>query len=157
MEAMNSGIDREDIVEILQPFKGGSADLIPVLQEIQEKYGYIPRQSIQPISETLRVFPSQIQGVVTFYAQFSLTPRGKNIVRICRGTACHVRGGKSILKVAQQQLGIGEGETREDMTFTLETVACLGTCFLAPAMMVNRNYFGKLVPHHVKSIFREYE
>jgi NADH:ubiquinone oxidoreductase subunit E len=157
VDGKDSEIKVEEIAEIIQPFEGGSADLIPVLQAIQEKYGYIPRQSIQPISETLRVFPSQVQGVVTFYAQFSLTPRGKNIVRICRGTACHVRGGKSILKVAQQQLEIGEGETREDMKFTLETVACLGTCFLAPAMMVNRNYFGKLVPHHVKSIFREYE
>jgi len=156
MEGKDFQIRREDIDEILQGFKGGSVDLIPVLQAIQDKYGYIPRESIQPVSDALHIFPSQVQGVVTFYAQFSLTPRGKNIVKICRGTACHVRGGKSILKVAQQQTGIGDGETSEDMKFTLETVACLGTCFLAPAMMVNRNYYGKLVPHHVQSILREY-
>ncbi len=156
MAGKDSEIKPEDIDEMLQGFEGVPADLIPVLQAIQEKYGYIPKESIQPISETLHVFPSQVQGVVTFYAQFSLTPRGKNIVRVCRGTACHVRGGKSILRVAQQQTGIGDGETSEDMKFTLETVACLGTCFLAPAMMVNRNYYGKLVPHHVQSILREY-
>lgn len=156
MAGKDSEIRPEDIDEMLQGFEGISADLIPVLQAIQEKYGYIPKESIQPISETLHVFPSQVQGVVTFYAQFSLTPRGKNIVRVCRGTACHVRGGKSILRVAQQQTGIRDGETSEDMKFTLETVACLGTCFLAPAMMVNRNYYGKLVPHHVQSILREY-
>ena len=131
--------------------------LIPVLQQVQEHYGYVPPATIRPIALALGLFPTEVQGVVTFYAQFSLTPKGRNIVRVCRGTACHVRGGKSILKVARQHLSIEDGETREDLKFTLETVACLGTCFLAPVMMVNRNYYGKLVPPQVQSILRQYD
>ena len=131
--------------------------LISVLQQVQEHYGYVPPQTIRPIALALGLFPTEVQGVVTFYAQFSFTPKGRNIVRVCRGTACYVKGGRSILKVAQQNLAIEDGETREDLKFSLETVACLGTCFLAPVMMVNRNYYGKLVPPQVQSILRQYD
>ena len=150
-------VDLGALQEILHGVKGKKDALIPVLQQVQETYGYIPPETISLIAKALRLFPTEVQGVVTFYAQFSLTPRGKNVVRICRGTSCHVRGGKSILRVAQQQLRITEGETREDLQFTLETVACLGTCFLSPVMMVNRNYYGKLVPSQIQSILGEYE
>jgi len=131
--------------------------LIPLLQKVQEEFGYIPPAAVQPIADSLSLFPSQAQGVITFYAQFSMEPRGRNIVRVCRGTACHVRGGRTILKAVKQNLGIDEGETRGDLKFTLETVACLGTCFLAPVMMVNRSYFGKLVSPKVRSILNQYE
>jgi NADH:ubiquinone oxidoreductase subunit E len=130
--------------------------LIPLLQDIQETLGYIPPESIENIAEALNLFPSQVQGVVTFYAGFSLKPKGKNVIRICRGTACHVKGGRSILRMMRKELGVDEGETSPDYQFTLETVACLGACFLAPAMMVNRTYFGKLSPGKVNSVLAQY-
>lgn len=142
---------------VISGFQGQKWGLIPLLQKVQEEFGYIPREAVEPIAEALNLFPSQVQGVVTFYSQFFTEPRGRNIVRVCRGTACHVRGGRTILKVVKQNLGIEEGRTTEDLKFTLETVACLGTCFLAPVMMVNRSYFGKLVPPKVQSIVKQYD
>lgn len=142
---------------VISGFQGQKWGLIPLLQRVQEEFGYIPRETVEPIAEALNLFPSQVQGVVTFYSQFFTEPRGRNIVRVCRGTACHVRGGRTILKVVKQNLGIEEGRTTEDLKFTLETVACLGTCFLAPVMMVNRSYFGKLVPPKVQSIVKQYD
>jgi NADH:ubiquinone oxidoreductase subunit E len=150
-------VDLTQLHRILSEAGRHKEALIPVLQQVQEHYGYVPPVTIRPIALALGLFPAEVQGVVTFYAQFSLTPRGKNFVRVCRGTACHVRGGKSILRVVQQQLGIAEGETREDLQYTLETVACLGACFLAPVMIVNKNYYGKLAPLKVQSILREYD
>lgn len=130
--------------------------MIPLLQQIQEEFGYIPEEGIRPIANALRLFPSQVQGVITFYAQFSLVPKGKYVIRVCRGTACHVKGGMSILRVLRHQLGIDEGETTPDYKFTLETVACLGACFLAPTMMINRIYYGRLSPPKISTILREY-
>lgn len=149
--------DLKELDSLLEKFSGGRESLIPLLQKVQEHYGYVPPETLERIARHLRVFPAEVQGVVTFYAQFSLTPKGRNIVRVCRGTACHVRGGRSILRVAEENLGISDGQTREDLRFTLETVACLGTCFLAPVMMVNRDYYGKLVPPQVQSILRQYD
>jgi len=145
------------VQKIIREYGERKWGLIPLLQRVQEEIGYIPKEAVEPIAESLRLFPSQVQGVISFYSQFSTEPRGRNIVRVCRGTACHVRGGRTILKVVQQNLGIQEGKTTEDLKYTLETVACLGTCFLAPVMMVNRSYFGKLVPPKVQSILRQYD
>ncbi len=130
--------------------------LIPLLQDVQEAFGYIPPESIDPIAEALNIFPSQVQGVITFYAGFSLEPKGKYVVKVCRGTACHVKGGRSILRLMKRELGLEEGETSPDYRFTLETVACLGACFLAPTMMVNRTYFGKLSPPKVTNVLSQY-
>ncbi len=149
--------DWKKVQEIIFQFRGLKWGLIPLLQKVQEELGYIPKEAVEPIAEVLNLFPSQVQGVITFYSQFFTEPRGRNIVRVCRGTACHVRGGRTILKVVKRNLGIEEGKTTEDFKFTLETVACLGTCFLAPVMMVNRSYFGKLVPPRVQSIIRQYD
>lgn len=142
---------------ILSQFEPRREFLIPILQRVQDTYGYVPPNQLEPIARYLGLFPAEVQGVVTFYAQFSLVPKGKHVVRVCRGTACHVRGGRSILKVAQKYLGIREGQTRDDLNFSLETVACLGTCFLAPVVMVDRNYYGRLVPPQVRSILDQYE
>ena len=144
------------LAEIINKYKGDSCSLIPLLQDIQETFGYIPPESIESIAEALRLFPSQVQGVITFYAGLSLVPKGKNIIRVCRGTACHVKGGRSILRVVKKELGLDEGETSTDNQFTLETVACLGTCFLAPTLMVNKTYFGKLSPPKVNAILTQY-
>jgi NADH:ubiquinone oxidoreductase subunit E len=148
--------DREQLMAIIEKHQGETWALIPLLQEIQETLGYIPPESIEPVAEALNLFPSQVQGVITFYAGFSLEPKGKYVVRVCRGTACHVKGGRSILRLIKRELGLDEGETDLEYRFTLETVACLGACFLAPAMMVNRTYFGKLSPPKVTTILAQY-
>lgn len=145
-------IRREDLDAILRDFEGKPSDLIPVLQAIQDQYGYIPREFVEPIAEGLHIFPSQVQGVMTFYAQFAMTPRGQNIVRVCRGTACHVRGGRGVLRVVRKTLGIEDGETSEDFKFTLETVACLGACALSPVMVVNKTYYGQMNPKRIETV-----
>jgi len=149
-------IDREQLKAIIDKYRGKTWALIPLLQEIQETAGYIPPELIEPVAEALNLFPSQVQGVITFYAGFSLEPKGKYVVRVCRGTACHVKGGRSILRLMQKELGLEEGETDPEYRFTLETVACLGACFLAPTMMVNRSYYGKLNPTKVTSVLAQY-
>ena len=148
--------DLKQVDEILSRYQDQKWPLIPLLQEVQDGIGYIPPEAIEPIARSTGLFPAQVQGVITFYEQFHTTPRGKNIVRVCRGTACHVRGGRTILKIVKQNLDIEEGETTPDMQFTLETVPCLGTCFLAPAMMINKDYFGKLAPPKVRNIIQQY-
>ena len=115
---------KEVLSKILEKNNSDKSALIPILQEIQEELGYIPSGAIEPVAEALRLFPSQVQGVITFYAQFYTTPRGKNIIRVCRGTACHVKGGRSILRIVKNELGIDDGETTEDLKFSMETVAC---------------------------------
>ena len=149
-------IDWGQLEAIIDKHRGETWALIPLLQDIQETLGYIPEESIEPIAEALNLFPSQVQGVISFYAGLSLKPKGKYVIRVCRGTACHVKGGRSILRFMKKEVGLDEGETSPDYQFTLETVACLGACFLAPAMMVNRAYFGKLSPSKVTSILAEY-
>jgi len=149
-------IDWGQLEGIIDKYMGKTWALIPLLQHIQETFGYIPQESIEPIAEALNLFPSQVQGVISFYAGFSLKPKGKYVLKLCRGTACHVRGGRSILRLMKKELGLDEGETSPDYQFTLETVACLGACALAPTMMVNRSYFGKLLPPKVTNILAEY-
>jgi NADH:ubiquinone oxidoreductase subunit E len=142
--------------EIFKKHLGEEGALIPVLQEAQEVYGYLPEVVLAAIGKQLHVSMSRIYGVVTFYAQFYLSPRGRHTVRVCRGTACHVRGGKSVLNTVKDMLGIEDGETTQDFNFSLETVACLGTCFLAPVMMVDRSYYGKLIPQKIAPIIKQH-
>jgi len=152
-----SSAEMDRVQKIILDYQNQRWGLIPLLQKVQEELGYIPADTLEPIADALHISPSQVQGVVTFYAQFSLVPRGKYVVRVCRGTACHVRGGRSILRVVKRELGIEEGETTPDFKYTLETVACLGACFLAPTMMVNRNYFGRLAPPKIRSILGQHQ
>jgi len=135
-------------------YKGG---LIPVLQEAQNIYGYLPKEVLQQIAKELKIPFSKVFGVCTFYAQFHLKPRGRNIIRVCLGTACHVRGGAKIFEAAQEALGVGQGGTTEDLKFTLETVACIGACGLSPCMMINDDTHGRLQPKQVAGIFETYE
>ena len=136
---------------------GVEANLIAVLQGVQESLGYLPRAAIEEISRRTGIPLSRIYGVITFYAQFYTEPHGRHTIRCCRGTACHVKGALRVLGVVERTLGITEGETTPDLMFYLETVACLGTCFLAPAMMIDDQYFGKLTPQRVESILRSYK
>ena len=149
-------MDWQKFSTILEKHQRQKWGLIPLLQKVQEVFGYIPPETIESIAETLNIYPSQVQGVITFYSGFSTEPKGKCILKVCRGTACHVKGGKSILRLIQKDLNLEEGETSPDYQFTLETAACLGACFLAPAMMVDREYYGKLNPIKVASVLGEH-
>ena len=131
--------------------------LIPLLQRIQGEFGYITPQSIPLIAASLGLFPSQVQAVISFYTQLYTQPRGRKVVRVCRGTACHVRGGKTILKLVRQHLGLEEGETSPDLEYTLETVACIGVCALAPNMVVGDHVHGHMNPKKVEQLFRNRE
>ena len=145
--------DLEQIDRIIADYQGRKWALVPLLHEIQEVVGYIPPEAIPRIARGLGLFPAQVQGVLTFYTQFYTAPRGKNIVRVCRGTACHVRGAKTILKLVKQHLGIEEGETTPDFDYTLETVACIGVCALAPNIVINKDTYGHMNPKKVARLF----
>ena len=147
-------------VEVQQCLAGLTADpavnLIGALQEMQETFGYLPRAALEGMGRRARIPLSRIYGVVTFYAQFYTEPHGRYTILCCRGTACHVRGAARVLDTVKQELGIDEGESTPDFMFYLETVACLGTCFLAPVMMIDSEYFGNLTPQKVETILRQY-
>jgi len=123
--------------------------IIPVLQEIQDTYGYVPPVAIQRIAENTDVPASELFGIVTFYAQFRLQPLGKNLIKVCHGTACHLSGAEMISQALEQVAGAKEGETSQDGLFTVERVACLGCCSLAPCIMVNEKVHGRLTPEVV--------
>jgi NADH-quinone oxidoreductase subunit E len=127
-------------------------DLCPLLQEIQTAYGYLPPAVLLEMSRRTGIPASQVYGVATFYEQFHLEPHGRYTVRCCRGTACHVKGGHGMIQAVTRELGVGEGETTEDMLFTFETVACLGACALAPVMVIDGVYYGKMTPHRAKTV-----
>lgn len=141
---------------ILARFQGVKGALIPVLQEAQAAYGYLPKDVIGRIGEGLKMPVSQVYGVVTFYSQFHLVPRGRNIIRVCQGTACHVRGAKNVLTAMEEHLHVAAGKTTTDDRFTLETVACLGACGLAPVMMVNDDTHGRLTPDSAIKVLEHY-
>jgi len=132
------------------------SNLIAILQQTQDEYGYLPKSVMKEIAKLTDVPLTRIFGVVTFYSQFTLIPRGKHAIKICNGTACHVRGVDEVKEKVKEHLNVVEGETTADFQFTLETVACIGTCFLAPVMMVDDRYFGKLTTDTVADIVKEY-
>lgn len=131
-------------------------NLMPVLQGAQDEYGYIPRAVAELIAERLNVYPSQIYGVLTFYAQFHLKPRGRFIIRVCVGTACHVQGAPRIVETFFDKLGIGHAETTPDLRYTFEKVACLGACGMAPLAMVNDSTYGSMTVQKVDQIVTDY-
>src|SRR4030043_684303 len=127
--------DLARIEAIIAEYQNQRWALLPLLERIQQEFGFIPPSAVSLIAKGLGLFPTQVQGVISFYAQLYTTPRGKNIVRVCRGTACHVRGGKTILKLVKRHLAIEEGEMTTDLEYSLETVACIGCCALAPTLV----------------------
>lgn len=146
-----------DIDAILEKFKGVQGWLIPVLQEVQGLFNYLPKEAVEYIAEKTGTPASSIYGVVTFYSQFHLNPRGRHVIRVCQGTACHVRGGKKILEQVESELGIKAGETTEDGRFTIETIACLGACGLAPVMQIDADTHGRMIPAKVAAILDSYK
>ena len=142
----------EQLSEVLAPYRGQKGALIPVLQKVQEELGYLPEEAITEIAKFLSITRNEVFGVASFYAQFRFGRQGEHTVRVCQGTACHVRGGRRILDVVQQVLGIQPGETREDYKFSLERVACFGACALAPVMVVDKTVHGKMTTVKAKQI-----
>ncbi len=127
-------------------------ELIPVLEEAQEEFGYLSQEVMQKVARFLKLSESTVYGVATFYALFRLTPGGKKMVRVCRGTACHVRGGARILREVEKRLGIKPGQTSEDMEYSLETISCFGSCALAPVMVINKTVHGRMTTSKVEQI-----
>jgi NADH-quinone oxidoreductase E subunit len=152
----NLPVNTEQFENIIAGYEGQRWALLPLLEKVQETIGYIPPQAIPIIASSLGLFPSQVQGVISFYALFYTEPQGKNIVRVCRGTACHVRGGKTVLKLIKQKLGVEDGETTPDYKFSLETVACIGCCAQAPNIVVNKNIYGQMNPKKITTILDDY-
>ena len=150
-------LDLTMVDEIIDRYQGEQGALIPALQAVQGHYGYIPEEAVPRIADGLKVFRSSIYGVMTFYTQFNLKPMGKNIVRVCCGTACHVKGAERVSSKFKEVLKIPVGETTEDRNFTLEQVACIGACSLAPAVMVNDEVFGKVTPDEAVTILGQYK
>lgn len=144
-----------DIFESIEQMKQG--DLIPILQQVQKQYGYLPKDVLLEISKRTGIAASRIYGVATFYEQFYLEPHGRHTVKCCRGTACHVKRGPEISDAISQLLNIEPGQSTDDMRFTFETVACFGTCFLAPVIMVDNDYYGNLKPNLIEDIIKKYE
>jgi NADH-quinone oxidoreductase subunit E len=141
-----------EMKEILSRYSGDSSDLIAILQEAQEKFGYLPAEVMQRVAKFLHLTDNMVYGVSTFYAQFSFTPTGRRKVTVCRGTACHVRGGARILKEIEKRLGIKPGETTEDMEYSLETIACIGACALAPTMRIGNETYGQMTTKKVAEV-----
>jgi NADH:ubiquinone oxidoreductase subunit E len=143
----------KNINTILDNAKGQRGVLIAVLQRVQEKVGYLPEDAMKMISERFSLSLSNVYGVASFYKHFHFKPRGKNVVKVCMGTACHVRGAKAVLNEMESKLGIKEGETTHDLSVTLETVGCVGCCALAPVATVNdQELYGELSPKMVDDI-----
>ncbi len=135
----------------------GKDKLIPILQQVQQAYGYLPPPVLTWMSRETGIPTSRMHGVITFYAQFYTEAHGRHTVRCCQGTACHVKNGRRIAETISDELGVREGGTTDDMRFTFETVACLGTCFLAPVIMVDGDYYGQLTSNKIASILKKYE
>lgn len=150
----------EKVCEILERFDRDSSRLVPILQAVQEEYRYLPEEVMAFVATSLRIPPAQVYGVATFYAHFALQPKGKYIVRLCDGTACHVKKSIPILEALRKRLNLDENRiTTGDMLFTVETVSCLGACGLAPVLVINDEVHGQMTPESslklIEEIFRK--
>ncbi|MDA8217626.1 MAG: NADH-quinone oxidoreductase subunit NuoE [Dehalococcoidales bacterium] len=152
--ARAEALDLTKVNEILAKYKGTKGSLIPMLQQAQDTYGYLPREVLVAIAKGLGVPLSQVYGVVTFYSQFYLTRRGRHIVKACDGTACHVRGAAKIIETLERELGVKPGGTTPDYQFTNEVVYCLGSCGLSPVAVIDNKVVGRLTPERAVRIVR---
>ncbi len=147
---------KEVVKQVLQKHQHDKALLVDVLQDIQAEIGYLPREALQETSRGLGVPVSRVYSVATFFKAFSLTPRGRYLINVCLGTACHVRGADKVLVQIEQELKIKKGETTQDLKFTLETVNCVGACALGPMVMVGEDYHGEMTPEGIAAVLKEY-
>jgi NADH-quinone oxidoreductase subunit E len=154
---MNMEIDFERRMDdVLSHYQGDRDELINILQETQEQFRYLPEEAMQRIADFLKITVSQVYAVATFYSLFRLKPSGRKTVRVCRGTACHVRGGSHILRAVEKRLGIKPGQTTEDMEYTLETVACIGACALAPNISIDKETYGLVTGEKLEEVFGDW-
>jgi NADH-quinone oxidoreductase subunit E len=147
-------VDLQLIEPLIRKYKGKKGNLIPLLQGTQDIYGYLPRRAFEKIADETGLNLCDMFGVATFYAQFRLKPVGKHIIKVCHGTACHVQNAKEISEALEEALKIKDGETTEDRFYTLESVACLGCCSLAPVMMIGDQSYGKLTGNEATKIVK---
>ena len=133
------------------------SNLIALLQDVQDAYGYLPEDQLKAIAEYIGIPFSTVYGVATFYNQFRLTPLGKNVIRVCRGTACHVKNSANILTALETELNVKAGQTTRDKLFTLETVACIGACSIAPVININEEYYGRITVKEIPKILSKYK
>jgi len=145
-----------NIKKLIHNYCKKTGTLIPLLQAIQREYGYVPYESIEHIAKKFKIYPVQVYGVLTFYTQFHLAPRGKHIIKLCQGTACHIMGGKKLLDYISGKLGIKEGETTQDGMFSLERVACLGCCGMGPVVVIDNDFYGHCTYQKIDFIFKKY-
>ena len=147
----------EEARQIVKEVGSEPEKVIPLLQEIQSRHSYLPDDLVEAVAEVMEVPASDVYGVATFYSQFRFTPMGKHLIKVCKGTACHVSGADLLTTSISDELGVEEGGTTDDMLFTLETVACLGCCSLAPVVMIDDKVYGKLTSSKVRKIVKEYK
>lgn len=148
-------VELDLVGSIVERHRGRPAALLSVLQDLQEELHWLPRGALEAVARELDLPLTQVYRVATFYTALSLEPRGKHIIRVCTGTACHLKGAGQIIEAIRRELGIGPGETTEDLEFTLETVNCLGACALAPVIMVDGGYHGQVRPGDIAAILDE--
>ncbi|QCX32501.1 NADH-quinone oxidoreductase subunit NuoE [Caloramator sp. E03] len=147
----------EKALEIIKSYKEVKGGLMPVLQQIQNVYGYLPEDILKKVSEELNIPMTEIYGVATFYSFFSLKPKGEHIIRVCLGTACYVKGAQQIIDKLSEVLSVEVNDTTKDGKFTLEATRCLGACGLAPVMMIDSKVYGRLTPDDIPNIIKEFE
>lgn len=147
----------EELKEILAAYQGQKGAVIPVLQKSQEKLGFLSPEAITEIARALNTSENEIFGVATFYSQFRFTRPGKHGVHVCLGTACHVRGGENVLDAVERELGIMAGQTSKDFKFSVDKVACFGSCALAPVVVVDKDVYGRMTTTKIKDILKKYD
>ncbi len=146
----------EKVCDILERFNHDPGKLIPILQHVQNEYRYLPEEVLTYLATALRLPPARVYGVATFYAHFALTPKGKYVIRLCDGTACHVKRSIPILEALREKLNLDNGKnTTPDMLFTVETVSCLGACGLAPVVVINEDVHGQMTPESAVKLLEE--
>jgi NADH-quinone oxidoreductase subunit E len=150
-------MDAQRLESILSHYECDPWDLIPIMQDIQDSYSYLPKDELQEVSQRLKVPLTQIFSVATFFKMFSLVPKGRHQVKVCLGTTCHLRGGGRLVESLSNRLGVEPGYTTKDMQFSLETVGCLGSCAQAPVMMIDDKYFGRSSVDKVPKILKLYK
>ncbi len=147
----------EQLATILSAHKRKREEIIPILQEIQAEFSYLPTDALLQVARYTRAPESRVYGIATFYAQFRFTPMGQNHIMVCRGTACHVGGASQVIDEVEERIGIKEGETSSDGEFSVETVSCIGTCGLAPTMVVNDVTYGRLTRKEVGKLISQFQ
>lgn len=148
--------DKDKVAAIVKKYGKDKSQMVSILQDIQSEYHYLPRQALDKLSKKMDMPQSQVYSLATFFRSFSLEPRGKHVIDVCLGTACHVRGGELILESLERQLDIKRGETTKDMKFTLESVNCMGCCATGPVIKIGDEYFGHMTNDKVEPMLKKY-